>query len=430
MLTAADAGLFSIDTGDHSVYVADQPKARFQRPTRLGIEANPVSALSRLRIEADLNFDGIPDLIELDVDTVHVSLGVHSSDRFFFSPLQTIQVPGANGIVLKDVDGDGIPDLIISRAGRAALIEYGQGDGTFSPTRIASSSQSDSNLLIDTAAVGIAPRMTDMITAIPTFDVKASKKSFLILVTQTEASGENQAGTAPIAASSVKRDPIEVKAPDALIAGFLGVPSSLAFDLLSGDLLQSYSGASGIETASLLSFDFGNQDGPVTSTLPPAAPPVARLLPLGGTSLAMISTLRSEAFEGRTEARGDPATPSQDLSLGRPEYHPRSGMSPATDAVSRNRASSGVPRATRLLVGLDESFDRLSREAHRWGEPPVGPEEGTARSGTRDSTVESWPSALNLVVPAANVLILDRIRPCHRSSPRFPDPGRHRHNRS
>jgi hypothetical protein len=271
--------------------------------------------------------------------------------------------------------------------------------------------------------------MTDMMTAIPKFDVQPSKKSFLILIAQSEASGENQAATSPIAASTVKRDPIEVKAPDALIAGFLGVPSSLAFDFLSGDLLQSYSGAPGIETASLLSFDFGNQDGPVTSALPPAAPPVARLLPLGGTSLAMISTLRSEAFEGRTEARGDPATPSLDQPLGRPEYHPRPGMSPATHGVSRDRASSGVPRATRLLVGLDESLDRLSREARRWGEPPAGTEEGTVRSGTRDPAVEDWPSALNLLVSPANALLLDRTRPCRRPSPRFRDPSRHRHDR-
>ena len=122
------------------------------------------------------------------------------------------------------------------------------------------------------AAVGIGPRMTDMMAAIPKLDVQTPKKTFLILIAQSEGAGENQAGTLPIAASSVKSDPIEVKEPDAPIAGFLGVPSSLAFDLLSGDLLQSYSGASGIETASLLSFDFGNQDGPVTSTLPPAAP--------------------------------------------------------------------------------------------------------------------------------------------------------------
>ena len=416
MLTAADAGLFPTDAADHPVRVADQPKARFQSP--------------RIDIEADLNFDGILDLIELDANTVYVSLGVHSSGGFSFRPLQTIQVPGARGIALKDVDGDGIPDLIISRASRAPLIEYGQGDGTFSPTRIDSSVESDSNLPLDSAAEGFAPRMTDMMAVIPKFDVEPSKKSFLILIAQSEASGENQASAPPIAASTVKRDPIEVNAPDSLIAGFLGVPSSLAFDFLSGDVLQSYSGAAGIETASLLSFDFGNQDGPVTSTLPPAAPAVARLLPLGGTSLAMISTLRSEALEGRTEARGDSANPSQDRSLGSPEYHPLPGMSPATDGVSRIRASIGVPRSTRLLVGLDESFDRLSREARRWGEPPAGPEEGTAHSGARDPAVEDWPSALNVLVSPANALLLDRTRRCRRPSPRFPDASRHRHNRT
>ena len=70
-----------------------------------------------------------------------------------------------------------------------------------------------------------------------------------------------------------------------------------SFGHQSGDLLQSYSEAAGIETASLLSFDFGNQDGPVTSALPPGFPEALLASTINGINdrLALVRACRDHS---------------------------------------------------------------------------------------------------------------------------------------
>jgi hypothetical protein len=78
----------------------------------------------------DLNGDGFPDLVEVDVATeqTQVLLG---NGHGGFQPGITIQ-GGVNGLlpVAADINGDGIPDLLFPLG---PTVELGKGDGTFGP---------------------------------------------------------------------------------------------------------------------------------------------------------------------------------------------------------------------------------------------------------------------------------------------------------
>jgi hypothetical protein len=74
---------------------------------------------------ADLNGDGIPDLITAS----SVLLG--NGDGSFQAPRNFL---GGNATAVGDFDGDGIPDLAVAGPGGGIAVLLGNGDGTFAPT--------------------------------------------------------------------------------------------------------------------------------------------------------------------------------------------------------------------------------------------------------------------------------------------------------
>ena len=81
-------------------------------------------------LTADLNGDGIPDLVILGNDTISVLLG-NGDGTFTAAPSPSSDLPGA--IAVGDFNGDGIPDLAVAPIldeGNSEVL-LGNGDGTF-----------------------------------------------------------------------------------------------------------------------------------------------------------------------------------------------------------------------------------------------------------------------------------------------------------
>lgn len=93
---------------------------------------------------ADLNGDGKPDLIIQDATqdgTIRILLGNGDGT---FRTRQTIALPGSSGstITVGDVNGDGVPDLVLLVTGPAIITFLGNGDGTFQPALLSAAASS------------------------------------------------------------------------------------------------------------------------------------------------------------------------------------------------------------------------------------------------------------------------------------------------
>jgi hypothetical protein len=114
----------------------------------------PVASLNsgNTILTADLNGDGIPDLVILGNDTISVLLG-NGDGTFTAEPSPSTDLPGA--IAVGDFNGDGIPDLAVAPAfdeGNSEVL-LGNGDGTFT-NGSASLGNGNGTVTSDSIAVG------------------------------------------------------------------------------------------------------------------------------------------------------------------------------------------------------------------------------------------------------------------------------------
>jgi hypothetical protein len=87
---------------------------------------------------ADLNGDGIPDLVTANFVNAAVSVLLGNGDGSFQAP-ENYSITGyARSVVVADLNGDGIPDLATAGYASTSLgyvnVLLGNGDGTFQPT--------------------------------------------------------------------------------------------------------------------------------------------------------------------------------------------------------------------------------------------------------------------------------------------------------
>jgi hypothetical protein len=102
-----------------------------------GLFSNPVAVQTANPTQvvrlADLNHDGVPDLMLIGSAGVSVMLG--DGKRGFKPPVTYDVGPEPTGLTVADLTGNGIPDLLISNVYGDLLILQGNGDGTFRPYR-------------------------------------------------------------------------------------------------------------------------------------------------------------------------------------------------------------------------------------------------------------------------------------------------------
>ena len=123
------AGLVTINPGSNTLDVlTNMGDGRFSNPVTI-----PTQQPAQIIRMADLANDGIEDLVLLGTSQVTIMLGNGQGD---FQKLASYNAgPEPDGLTIADINGDGIPDLLIGNAYGDLLILQGNGNGTFRPYR-------------------------------------------------------------------------------------------------------------------------------------------------------------------------------------------------------------------------------------------------------------------------------------------------------
>ncbi len=126
--TGAPVDLVATNSGSDAVAVlAGLGQGRFANPVAL---PTVNTGLEVLRV-ADLNRDGVSDLVILGGEGVSIELG--NGEGGFAPPVTYNAGSEPSGLAVADIDRDGRPDLLIGNAVGDVLILTGNGDGTFRP---------------------------------------------------------------------------------------------------------------------------------------------------------------------------------------------------------------------------------------------------------------------------------------------------------
>ena len=395
---------------------------------------NPVSVTV-----AYLDTNGLPDLVVADEGSndVAILLGQMQDGSLTFVPGPRLKAGlGPVSTVVETLPGNPYPDLLVSDSqSNQVLMLPGRGQGFFndqSPTVIPVGV--DPGPLFVGDFTGRAGEF-DLVTVNPGSNSLSFVANFLDGgVAQDIPSG----GSDPIAAIAFSDGGEEgllvANEGDGNLALFLGGldglealeetmaspdvpnPTALAFDALSGNVLQFYAGTAGIEAATLLQFNLGDEGatgGGLASPTPSPTPvqAVASLQPLGGSSLAIVATLLTtttevtpagsavevEATVAVAQGTGG-ALPNQPASRANQESSPEEESGPdgpddpASPALPPH---SDLSPLNRFLYRLDEVIEKARRDAR---ESTFGPSRpvGSAERSIRalDAVLARWSPAL------------------------------------
>jgi hypothetical protein len=109
----------------------------FQAPTVYPTQQGPGFAGPSGIAVADLNGDGIPDLIYADYVSSNVAVRLGNGDGTFGPEKTFPTAAGSHGVSVTDLNGDGKPDLVVVNAvANNVSVLLGNGDGTFQPEQL------------------------------------------------------------------------------------------------------------------------------------------------------------------------------------------------------------------------------------------------------------------------------------------------------
>lgn len=115
-----------VDNGTDKVAVYLNTKGEFSKAKEYAVGADPVYAAS-----ADLNGDGRPDLVVANYQSGTVSVLMNSGTGTFKNQVSYAAGSGPVAVAIGDLNGDGIPDLAVANVGGTVTILLGSGGGVF-----------------------------------------------------------------------------------------------------------------------------------------------------------------------------------------------------------------------------------------------------------------------------------------------------------
>jgi len=402
---------------------------------------------------ADLTGDGIPDLVVADKgsNAVSVLLGEGRGNSWTLRPEIRFQAGfGPTATVVKDVTGNGIPDILVSDSqSNQVLLLRGIGQGFFDDTnpQILDVGVEPGPLFVGNFKG--RPGQLDLVT------VNAGSNDLTLIPDFLQAGQPLEipsGGTNPVAALAGDfngdrlTDLLVANNGDGRLALFLGgrdgldlaesmvdpavpQPTALALDVLTGNLLQFYAGTEGVEAATLLAFNLGDKGGGVggggAAPAIPAVQQVARLQSLSESSPALIATLLSvtaDTTPGESEATNGvvavpagspnatgalPNQPSPPVTVG-------GGTGDDADTVDQEEgmaaqvvpATAVLPPLARFVSGLDEAFEKVRLDA-RHGKTAPGPRAAVTAQAilAPDAALERWSRVITTLGGPAPALV-------------------------
>jgi hypothetical protein len=188
--------------------------------------------------------------------------------------------------------------------------------------------------------------------------------------------------------------------------------------LLQNDTLQVYAATEGLENASLLVFSLG---GVVNASA--AAGGGLALLPLQESSLPLIATLLTPFInlnQTETEAVGAQAVTSSSAptaSFGQgplghtvePDEEEDDGTADSEGEIAAQTYMGGAGRSAwmRVMIGLDEAFEELRREAQESPSSDDGPEEDDENSSPIVDPCQGAPNNVGRLPESVRFEVLD-----------------------
>ncbi len=337
---------------------------------------------------ADLNGDGIPDLAVANQGSndVSVLLGQEQGASWSLTPQLRLQAGyGPAGIVVADVNHDGIPDVVVtdSQSNQVRILP-GVGSGFFNDsTPLTLPTGTDPGPVFVGNFTG-NPGELDLLTVntgsnnLSEFlDVNGAFVPQAPLSTQGEApvsavEGEFVGTTTDLLVANLDGTlALFVSGPNglSLMKSFevpgLPNPTSLAVDN-SGAI---FGASAGVEAAVEITLGLGGESGTLVSLSGPEEQQVVELQPLTPSSLAMVATLLSTSTTIESEATlgiGFAAPPNQGLNGGGVDEEQDEEVEPEdTDASLASFVAQPLPRpVVEFLIGFNDELANLRLRAH------------------------------------------------------------------
>jgi hypothetical protein len=361
---------------------------------------------------ADVNGDGRPDLVVADNGSNDVTILLNQATAGGgFTLTQGLRLQGGQGptsTVVQDVNGDGIPDILVSdgNSNQVTLLP-GVGNGFFNDQnpRTFPVGSNPNQIMVGTFLPGRGPEIltvnqgsndvtviSDFTTFAPAFDTFSTGGIEPVSALAVEFAG--QSFESLIVANTGDglftllggEEGLQVE--QTLSHPELPQPSALALAALSGNAVSFYATTAGMEAAFTLAFilpGFTPSPGPVPGSSGALAEAPGQLIALSETSLAVVGTLLVTALS---------AAPGSTLAVAT-ESEAEAG---ATTALAF--ASLAPSQGQSLFTGSNAGEPGNSEETETAPQVPLAPDRSEGQAPVPATAAPPW---------ARSVLSLDRI---------------------
>ena len=380
---------------------------------------------------ADLNGDGVPDLVVANKGSNDVSilLGQGTGLNWTLQPAERLKAGfGPTAMVVADVFHDGKPDILVSDSGSNDVrLLPGVGGGFFN----------DTNPTIFNTGLDPGPLFVGDFTGRPgqldlvTLNAGSNDLSLFENIGDgdTSARSISSGGLDPVAgvmgdlAGDGTNDLLVANNGDGHLALFLGGPGGLDLAKVFEDaglpqptsLAMDGSGAiygssAGNELAVQVTLGLGVAGTPSPLPSAPVEQQIAALQPLDETSLALVATLLTVTVETHSEVAALPNQGPLPAGVERPDLDGEQEGAPAAPALFQ-----AIPaQIARFLAGLDERFAQArikARQGSLFGETSTATD-NARRAAEFEQLMGRWSPVISAFGGSLPAVAVGLARPC------------------